>query len=496
MKRILFICLFIYPLTGTIAQYSKADLLKDLSYAEKALRETHPGLFRYQTKQQFDSTLAATYARVEDNMTLRDFYKVMSGFISGIRCAHTVIVPKANWSDTLRTARFFFPFQIFFIAGEPILIINRSTNEEVRPGAVLLKINGRPIGDIVHEIFGHLFADGFNETLKYRQIHNLLFSYYYNAFISQADSFHIEYRNQEGQVKQVTLPGVTIQEGERNTRANPVNEQILKGIRIEDKDKREPRSLRINKRKGIATIRLREFFGGKTGAEAKQKLGQFMQECIAEVNKKNIRHLVIDLRNNAGGYDSQGQELLTWLIQQPVPYYKSMHTITCNSPFLEKSGISREELKEIAKAGNDLLIPQPDGTFLLTEKANPTLAILQPKPGAYKGRVYFVTNGATGSTTAEFTAVAHHLKTGLFIGEETGGNYTGGNGAEFIGLTLPVTKMRLTIPLIYYRNAVDEPKEKGRGTMPDYPVGYTLHDLLTGVDTQLERVYELIGEEK
>ncbi len=494
MKRILLVCLFSMPFMAAIAQFSKADLQKDFSYAEKALREIHPGLFRYQTKQQFDSTLAASYAQIKDNMSRRDFYKVMSGFISSIRCAHTVIIPKSNWADTLRTARFYFPFQIFFIGGEPILIINRSRNEEVSPGAVLLKIDGRPVREIVDEIFGHLFADGFNETLKYRQIHNLLFSYYYNAFISQADSFHIEYRNQEGQVKQVTLPSVSVAEAEKNMRANPVNKQIMEGISKESKVQFKDRDFRINKRKGIATIQLRAFFGGKTGKEADQKLGEFMNECITKTNKQHIRHLVIDLRNNAGGYDSQGQELLSWLIQQPVQYYKSMHTITNNSPFLEKSSISKEELKELAT--RKLLIPQPDSTFLVTEQANPTLAILQPKPNAYKGNIYFITNGATGSTTAEFTAVAHHLKVGTFIGEETGGNYTGGNGAEYVGLTLPVTKMHLNIPLVYYRNAVDEPKEKGRGTIPDYEVSYTLQDLLTGVDTQLEFVYRLIEGKK
>ncbi|MRG46014.1 hypothetical protein GFS24_12875 [Chitinophaga sp. SYP-B3965] len=495
MKIFLFVWAFFIPLMGAVAQqFSKADLVKDLNYAEKALRETHPGLFRYQSKQQFDSNLAATYAQIKDSMDLRDYYEVTARFISSIRCAHTVIIPTANWSDTLYKARYFFPFQIYFLEGTAHLLINRSQNQDVKPGSVLLAINGRPINDIVQNIFRHLFADGANETLKYMQIQNVLFSYYYNLFIERADSFHIEYINQEGKRRNVTLPGVGMEEGNKYAQANPVNKEILEGIRKETAQKSEPRQFRINSNTSTATIVLREFYGGQTGEEARQKLKHFMDDAMTKIQEQHIKNLVIDLRNNSGGYDSQGQELLTYFIQQPLRYYKSMHTITYNSPFLAQSSVSEEERNAIATG--KLLIPQPDSTFLLTEQVNPTLGILQPKPNGFRGKVYYLVNGATGSATAEFTAVAHSLKTGVFIGEETGGNYTGGNGSEFVALRLPVTKMPLMIPLVYYCNNVEEPGEKGRGTIPDHQVPYILQDLLTGVDTQLEFTYRLIEKQK
>jgi len=184
--------------------------------------------------------------------------------------------------------------------------------------------------------------------------------------------------------------------------------------------------------------------------------------------------------------------LFTYLIDTPAYYYRSFHAVTNSSDFLQFSSVSKEELKNIKNE----LTPEADGTFTVKEEYNATLLLQQPQPNRFKGKIYFLVDGVSGSTAAEFIAVAHSNRLGVFIGEECAGNYTGGNGGEFISLTLPLTRIQVSIPLLYYKNAVKQPAQEGRGTIPDYFVPYNIKDIVTGTDTQLNFTYQLIKKEK
>ncbi|HEV7782541.1 MAG TPA: S41 family peptidase, partial [Chitinophagaceae bacterium] len=139
---------------------------------------------------------------------------------------------------------------------------------------------------------------------------------------------------------------------------------------------------------------------------------------------------------------------------------------------------------------------EKDGTFTLLEEFNDELKIQQPKTNRFKGKVYFLIDGRSGSATAEFTAVAHSNHLGVFIGEETGGAYEGGNGGSFLHFELPHSKISIQSPLICYENAVHDPRVKGRGTIPDHDVPWKLNDALNAVDTQLEFVLDLISSKQ
>jgi hypothetical protein len=483
--RIILLLILISP--GLFAQttFSREAVRQDLDYLERALKECHPGLYRYQSKSQIDSLLHSTEKQIRENMSLDDCHALLSKVIAGVRCAHTIIVPGSNWMETSIKEVRFFPYQVFFIKGKAYLVMNRTKSREVKPGFELLTINGMAIDSIRQMMFRHISADGYNETLKYRQIHNLMFSYYYYYMIGRPDSFHIQYRDAKGSVREIVSRWENVRDAEQNSLKNPVNREVLRSSR-----KTSGRKLEINKKTLTATITLRDFFGGGDAGKARQQLHDFMGECMQKINDQHIRNLVVDMRYNIGGYDTQGEELLSWFISEPVSYYRRLHIVTTNSKFLQYSTVSKDELANIEK----IVKAEPDGTFTIHENFNSGLRKVQPAPGRFTGNIYFLVNGATGSAAAEFTAVAKGNGLGKFIGEETGGNYEGGNGAEFVHLTLPNTKMKVTIPLIYYHLAVDPPALPGRGTIPDHEVEYELRDLLTGKDTQLEYVYRLIGK--
>ncbi len=62
-------------------------------------------------------------------------------------------------------------------------------------------------------------------------------------------------------------------------------------------------------------------------------------------------------------------------------------------------------------------------------------------------------------------------------------------------LTLPHTGIQMRIPVVRYSMAVSG-YPPDRGIIPDYPFSSSIKDLLSGKDTELDFVFELIEKSK
>lgn len=77
------------------------------------------------------------------------------------------------------------------------------------------------------------------------------------------------------------------------------------------------------------------------------------------------------------------------------------------------------------------------------------------------------------------------------IGEETGGTQCGSNAMLSCKIVLPHTHDQLTIPLYRIDHCIKAVDTK-RGLMPDYPLHYTIEDLMEGRDLEMEKTREII----
>jgi C-terminal processing protease CtpA/Prc len=470
--------------------FTQKELQEDFIYLRKALEETHPGLYRYTTQGQMTRRMDSLYRSLTD-MKFHDYYLKIASFIASIRCAHSTTQPAGDWFAKIPSYTLF-PFTAILIKEKIYLYANLSDNVAIKPGFELVSINGNRADSVRNFIFNHLSSDGYIESLKRITLGGNRFMLFYNMFIGQPDSFAIVCKDLQEKEVSLTLPAVPASIVQKKYTSNPANKQLIKINAPRMKKLRKSWRLELKKDHNAAVLTIHRFDGGKTGDEAKKKMKDFMDESIKTISKNNISNLIIDLRDNSGGWDNQGQELFTYLIDKPLRYYQRFHMVTDSSEFLKLSSVSKEELANI----KNILVKEQDGTYTVKEEYNSTLALQHPKPNRFTGKVYFLIDGATGSAAAEFTAVAHSNKLGTFIGDETGGNYSGGNGGEFITLYLPNTKIKVGLPLMYYENAVEKPLQEGHGTIPDHYVPYTITDILKGRDTQLEFVLNLINQAK
>ena len=96
------------------------------------------------------------------------------------------------------------------------------------------------------------------------------------------------------------------------------------------------------------------------------------------------------------------------------------------------------------------------------------------------------------TAAAEFAALVSSNKRGSLIGQETAGGYQGSSGGKSVRVTLPNSKLALTIPLWNIYLEVDDALNKNRGVMPQFPAMPTTQDLLSGYDRELEYTFDLI----
>ena len=111
-----------------------------------------------------------------------------------------------------------------------------------------------------------------------------------------------------------------------------------------------------------------------------------MTRALQPLQKREIDHLILDVRGNGGGPSDAGIYLLRYLAKEPFAYFSS-------AQFNEKLGQQQPFDK------------------------NP-----------YKGQLFVTVDGDGGSTTGHFMSLVKHLKLATIVGEEMGSHQfcTGG----------------------------------------------------------------------
>lgn len=463
---------------------TKQQMQEDLQYLRKVMEEVHPGLYRYTPKPDMDRRLDSFYQQVTGPLPYYSFFNQVSSLVAGVRCAHTHALPGPDWEAHFMANAKLIPFSTHIIDDHLYVSVNLTTDTTIKPGYEIETINGERLPQIFRTIYDRTWSDGYNKTSKTQRFNTGHFSLLYYMLVARPDSFTVQARDRAGRAVTVTYPAMTPAEGRKYFRQNPVNKEI---VRLYVDRKREDLKLDIRKDLNAGILTIRSF-----GGSAAKKLGNFLPKAMKEITQKKIGHLVIDLRYNGGGWDSAGVLLFTWLIHEPSKYYLRQHTVSDSSSYYKLSDLSPEDL---ANAKNEL-VREPDGTFSIKAQYAAGLPLQYPVKQPYAGKLYFLMNGGSASTTAEFLSAARAHQLGTFIGEEAGGNYEGGNGGSFIPLYLPNSKIKVTIPIVYYDNYTKPPVVKGHGVLPDHAVPDDLDNIFRGVDTQLEYVLQLIREGK
>ncbi|MDO7874377.1 S41 family peptidase [Hymenobacter sp. ASUV-10] len=478
MKTPLWFCLFVLlcaPARIALCQgepvqrqLTPAQQQADFQLFRKALQEVHPGVYRYTPKAVFDARFDSVAARLTQPQSEQAYYAALTSLVVQLRCGHTKFIPADRDDKYPYHTSQLFPLRLHLLGGRAYVLYNYDGSTAIPAGAELLRIDGRPVDDILTGLLPYVsFADGATTTAKWLEL-QAFFAGYYAAFAQAADRYTVEYRRPDGQVAQTEVPATTL------TTIKAVEKQRAPAARY---------PLQLDFRPdGAAVLTIDHFW-----VEGKQQpYAQFLREAFRQLRARGTKSLILDLRNNEGGNDSYGTLLYSYLASKPFRYYQRIGT------HARRTSIQRQVHSEwfYGLYRRVFIRRATDGIYEFRGRKG--LKLQQPQPEAFGGDVYILTNGWSYSVTAEFAAVARRESRATFIGQETGGAYGGNNSGFFAFVHLPNSGITLGLPVWSYYMAVPDTAHPERGIVPDYVVEPTAADVLRGTDREMEFTLDLI----
>lgn len=404
--------------------YSADEYRKDLDQLAKRLLSVHPNALKFITAEDFRALVEQKKSLVTDTMTYATFRWHCAEIIASINCSHTSMGRFSTESDML-PVNLRFPAQTRLIDGQLFVVDPMENADRLSVKDEITAINGKPVADVIATIYRRIPSQGYVETTKREE-----FNFWGTGMIPFALSFPEQY--------EITVKGkediIQLQPAEtvRNHFGNPAIKSCGEPLCFE----------MLDDKSAVLTVSSFNFYPWNN----LDKFMAFMDTTFAQIEAKEIEHLIIDLRYNGGGSPESSIYLLRYLHDAPFTY----------SSIADYEGKREKSLSEYEQ---------------------------HPFDNAYKGELYFLIDGLGNSTTGHFMSLAKVWDMGTIIGEELGSN-------QFCSAGQTVSRLSNTKLMYFVANNTHEttatslPDETG--ILPDHFVTQSIDDYLNKVDTVME----------
>lgn len=449
---------------------SKDELNQDITELKGILQNYYPSLYQFSSKESIDATFEEISKSIRNPISEIDFFKLLHKVFSKIGDGHSKLDLSEGFHSFSKEKIKKLPFEIQINNNQVYVTNNFSERKEIPNGTRIIAINGIPIDEIIGELKNYVTSDGYNETIKHYRVADR-FRFLLSLIIGSQDDVKLDllYPNQQEIISErITLV---------------YDSDIRKEIA-----KKEKEAFTFNIIDSIGKLNILSF-------DYDDDFEKFIDSTFTEIENRNIKNLIIDLRDNGGGYENNGVHLYSYLTDKPFQFYKRYEVqmepnqdsfpYTANidsyeTPMFLSSIISKD------KEGRNVITD-----FESTWQKNPDL-LYQPKKNSFKGNLYVLVNGGSFSATAEVCSLLDSNDKTIFIGEETGGGYYGNTSGISCNVILPNSKLRANLPLIKYVLSIEEIGEFGRGIVPDLGIVPNANDIFIGRDRVLDSTLEFI----
>ncbi len=448
---------------------SPEQLKEDFELLRNKIELSQPGLYLYTSKDSLDKIFDTIMESLTVPMTSIDFYRKISILNKHIRNFHTRTWPSENFEERLITVHPRFPFDIYWENKSMIIIQNNSLNEEIQFGTIIKSINGVPAEDIFQELVDTGFRDGFNASYpQTAAIKN--FSHYYGRHIGTPTSFMMELITPDGISQEVDIQALKFSDIKKN-RLDRYKGNYSRYTEDWDSwiDEKKP-ALVLEIKEDISVMTIRTFYHPIIEENGQRNFQKFFNSSFDQIIDSNVKHLIIDVRDNMGGSDAIAMELISHLYDKSFLYYKRRTSIVEPNMKYKKEG----DLYEILGQG------------VWRGKVTPSKRV-------FIGMVYVLMNGYSISATGEFIGHLKNINRAIFIGEEAGGNPVIFTGGQTLNITLTHSKIRAEIPMHLNEMNV-RMKNTGHGVIPDHVIIPSTTDILESKDPIMEFALKLIDK--
>ncbi|MRI00156.1 peptidase S41 [Kriegella sp. EG-1] len=492
--------------------HSVSELSKDVDIAYTQLQKFHPKLYQYVTKEKLDSLFASLKNEIDKPINSYEFYERLAQVIKEIRQGHLMLHPptqkysKAQLKE-LRKLKFEFFELDFELLNNKLWVKGTRGADSTIVGHEVLAVNQEFSKKLVYRYKSLITSDGYNKTY-YNRFVGKNFSNFYYAEKGFMDSLNLLLKNRDSiyfkTLKWINKGVVFAKHTDSIASARKLTSLEKLAIKEKQKTKRKEGRTRgyvpqrdhflrnlefIGEDNSVAYLKIRSFGDGNQR--------KFYRETFAEIKRRKVVNLIIDLRDNGGGSIAEIKNLYSYIAVQPfqlvnkaaiktkIPATKAMIS-SKNSSFFE--GI----LQLFAIPG--LLVY--DFLHVKTVKGNSFYNLSEsklkkPKKNNYKGNIYVLINGYSFSASSILATNLKATKRAIFVGEETGGAYNGTVAGQYKYVTLPNSLVSMKIGLMQIESPYKS-AQIGYGIQPDMKIIPSQKDRLIGKDPELDWVLNSI----
>ena len=443
--------------------YTPAQLHRDLRVLREALEEAHPGIYRFVPKAELDRGFQNADAQLTRSMTALQFYRLLAPLVAHIKCGHTALRPSAAIQQR-EAAEPLIPIDAAVLSGKVYIARDFSADGKLG-GAEILSINGVDAANILASMLAVVHGDGESPTAGPYQLSTRRgFARNLYLIAGLQSPFRIRY-TLGGKTAETVLNGLTLN-------AMPEAPAPLSGNA----------TYRLMEDGSTGLLKVRAFSGK---AEGEIPMRAFFEQVSTRLREQNVAKLILDLRDNGGGDDELGRRLFAYFADRPFLYYRDLIVNTLSFRFFQYV----PDRALLPSNLQDLVKPGPDRKYHMV--GHPNWGTQQPATPHFGGKTVVLMNGGSFSTTCEFLSMLHERGGAAFVGEETGGGYYGNTSGADASLVLPNSKLILPLPLVGYYMAIEGATQGTHGIRPDYPVSYTIEDILAARDRGMETALRL-----
>ena len=383
------------------ARFSPKQLQEDLRFIQQEIARIHPDLGQSADRQQLELAYRRAEAELQRGHLSRDqAWLVLSRLNPVFADAHLLVNPADRVAQTkahLGNGGRLFPFEVQVGADGQVHIRSQLGGaKSLLSGARIDKINGQPASDIAKELLARTPGD----TAAFRA--NVL-SHRWHYFFWQLYGAPSEY---ELQIDQAGKHSKLLVEG---SSARPL---LAQDQSFEDVYKFE---LLANQ---TALLTIKSFYW-----EDKPRFAAFVERAFERIKSAQVKHLVIDVRDNGGGDDDM------WKV--PVLRYIADKPFRNGSDYVKMVIAGRASGEE--KVG-DIVHGQGD-TWVQPEPEHPL---------RFAGQTYVLIGRSTYSSAVLFSNVVQDFGFAKLVGSEGYVRSRTSGGIQII--KLPHTGLTLVAP--------------------------------------------------
>ena len=465
-------------------------LREDVRILRLALDSIHPGTFRYTSRVELDRRVAQLEQRLARAGTLPEAFLAFSEFTSTLHCAHTFpnpnnqprVVAEAVFRNTPRV-----PFLFRWIETTMVVTHDESAERLFPPGTEVMRINGLPSERILASLMPYSRTDGGNLAKRVANLNVIpgkpwqAFDVHFPLlFTPPAGEWRFLVRR-PGEATATTVRAAPVTAARRAAAADSARRSLTADATT------PPWRFAIGD-DGIGVLTMPTW----TTYNDRWDWQGFIRRAFQELDARQAKALVIDLRGNEGG-TSVGDVILRHLVERDVTLaqfrrYTRYGKVNAQvRPFLDTWDRTFDDWGTAATAAAG----RPGFYRMRRYDGDSSGTVVRATAPRFGGRVFALVDASNSSATFEFALALRDLRLGTLVGGATGGNRRGINGGAFYFLRLPNSQVEIDLPLIGF--FPDQPQPDA-GLMPDVPVTYTAADIATGRDPAVLAVRRIVAE--